>query len=161
MKNKGKALVMIADLIVIGILSYLFVNLVTIPLVSPESGFYTNDRTPELAWGGMQGEFVLMVDDDPDFGSPMERRVSGNSYIFENSLDFGTYYWKVKFGGISSWTRDFTVGSSVVLARDDEGVRNEGNTEIMVTTDRVTGMLVGVGDSLEVEEDENVRAEQA
>jgi hypothetical protein len=157
---KAKFLVAILDLLVIVTLSYVFINLVTIPLVSPENGLYTTDREPEFAWGGMQGEFVILLDDDPDFGTPITKEVTGNSYRLGDSLDFGTYYWKVKSGWIASGVRELTVGSSVVLAREEREVRNEGNVDVLLH--RITGAFVlDVDESIEIEGDEDVKAEQA
>lgn len=159
--DKAKMLVGILDLLVIVTLSYVFVNLVTISLVSPENEIHTTERNPEFRWGGMQGYFVVLLDENPDFESPFRGEVSGNSYRPEEDLDFGTYYWKIESGAIKSGIRKFTVGSSVVLAREEDEVKNEGNTDIIVNTDKVTGMVVGVGNSVKIEEEENVKAEQA
>ena len=159
--DKTKMLVIVLDLLVIVTLSYVFVNLVTISLVSPENEIHTTERNPEFRWSGMQGYFVVLLDDNPDFGSPLREEVSGNSYRVGEDLDFGTYYWMVESGAIKSEIRKLTVGSSVVLARKEDEVRNEGNTDIIVNTDRVTGMVVGVGNSVKIGEEENVKAEQA
>ena len=141
------------------LLLYLILGFFAIPLISPADGLYTTNRKPEFVWGGMQGEFVLFLDDSPDFETPLVRKVSGNSYRFDKPLDFGTYYWKVESSGISSAVRKLTIGSSVVLSREKNIVRNEGNTEVLLH--RMTGAVVlGIGSSVEIEEEENVTAEQ-
>lgn len=160
--NKNKILIGAMDLAVIGILTFVFINLVTIPLVSPENMAYTNDRRPALSWGGMQGEYVLYLDDDPQFRTPLEAKVGGNSYAPGSDLDFGTYYWKVESGPFSSGTGMFTLGSSVVLSRDEETVRNEGNADLKLSgLGRMTGFFIlGVNETLEIGRNENVVAEQ-
>lgn len=150
----------VLNLLVIGMLSYVFINLVTIPLVSPENGLYTTDRNPEFAWSGIQGEYVIFLDDDPDFGTPVTKGVSGNSYVFGDALDLGTYYWKIESAGIASGVRKLTIGSSVTLSRKENEVKNEGNVDLLIH--KITGaFLLDVNESLEVEEDEDVKAEQA
>lgn len=158
--NKAKVSVAILNLSVIGILSFVLVNLVTIPLFSPENGLYTTERKPEFTWGGMQGEFVIFLDEDPDFLTPFKAKISDNSYALGDELGFGTYYWKIESEGIKSEVRKLTVGSSVILSRDEKEVRNEGNVALLLH--RITGaFLLGVNESLEIERDEDVKAEQA
>lgn len=155
-----KLSVIFANLLVVGLLVYLLTNITAIPLLEPADGAYTTERRPEFIWGGLYDQYEFFLDDDPNFGSPFISKVSGNSFRLVNDLDFGTYYWKVKSGIFSSSVRKLTIGSSVVLARSENKVKNEGNTEILLH--RVTGsFLLGVGESLEVGEEENVTAEQA
>jgi len=150
---------MAANLIVIALLSLLLVNLVTIPLASPENKIHTIDRSPEFSWGGMQGEYVFFLDDSPKFSSPLKENVTGNSYSLPGKLEFGTYYWKVESGPFSSGTGRVTIDSSVVVARSGKFVRNEGNTNLMFHS--ITGFFVlGVNQTEEIDEGENVKAEQ-
>ena len=158
--DRYTGIVVLVNLLVIGMLVFIFVNLVTIPLVSPDNGVYTTERKPEFVWGGLQKDFVIYVDDDPYFGSPLEGEVSGNSYRFGEDMDFGTYYWQVKFGPITSEVRKLTIGSSVVLAREENEVKNEGNVDVVLHS--ITGaFVVGVNESFGIGEDEDVKAEQA
>ena len=150
----------VANIVVIALLAFVAFNFISIPLISPENGAYTTERNPEFLWGGIQGEFIVLVDDSPDFSSPFVWKVPGNTYRPSDVLNFGTYYWKVQSKNAESKVRKFTVESSVVLARDSESVKNEGNTEIMLRS--ITGaMVVGVGDSVKIGEEEDVEAEQA
>ncbi len=149
----------LTNLLVIGLLVYLLVNIASIPLIEPADGKYTTERRPEFVWGGLQKEFVIFLDDDPDFETPFTSRVSGNAFRFGKDLDFGTYYWKVQSGILLSGVRKLTVGSSVVLARGKDEVRNEGNTDVLLHS--VTGaMVLGMGSSVKIGEEENVKAEQ-
>ena len=158
--DRAKMSFVILNLVVIVMLSFVFVNLVTIPLISPENGLYTTEREPEFNWGGMQGEFVIFLDEDPDFGTPLKKGITGNSYRFTDVLDLGNYYWKVGSGLITSEVRKLTIGSSVVLSREENEVKNEGNVDLLIH--RITGaFLLDVNESIEIEEDEDVKAEQA
>lgn len=158
--DRAKMSFVILNLVVIVMLSFVFVNLVTIPLISPETGLYTTERKPEFNWGGMQGEFVIFLDEDPDFGTPVTEEVSGNSYRFGDVLDLGNYYWKVSSGLVTSEVRKLTIGSSVVLSREENEAKNEGNVNLLIH--RITGaFLLDVNESIEIEEDEDVKAEQA
>ena len=159
MADKAKIGVMVANLLVIAVLIFVLVNLVTIRLVFPENGIRMTERRPELVWGGMQGNFILLFDENPDFESPAKEEISGNSFRPEEDLEFGTYYWKVESSGLSSDVRKFTIDSSVVIGRDESEVTNEGNTEILLHS--ITGaMVLDVGSSVEVGE-EDVKAEQS
>jgi hypothetical protein len=161
--EKLKIFVAALDLAAIGILSFIFINLITIPLVSPQNSAYTTERQPLFSWGGMQGEYVLYVDDTPAFKTPLATRVEGNAYAPGSELDFGTYYWKVQTGPFSSAVGSFTVGSSVILSRSGDAIKNEGNVELKLSgIGGVTGFFIlGVNESAAIEGNENVRAEQA
>ncbi|NIO20640.1 MAG: hypothetical protein GTN76_07850 [Candidatus Aenigmarchaeota archaeon] len=151
--------VVLTNLLVIGLLVYLFVNIATIPLIEPADGVYTTERRPEFVWNGLHNEYDLFLDDDPGFTSPFSTKVSGNSFRFVNDLNFGTYYWKVNSGVFSSGVRKLTIGSSVSLSRAGDDVKNSGNVDLVLH--RLTGSFVlGVDESLEVGEEENVKAEQ-
>ena len=161
--NKNKIFVAALDLAVIGILSFIFINLITIPLISPENKTYTTDRQPKFSWGGMQGEYVLYVDDNPEFSTPFTAKVADNSHSFGSELDFGTYYWKVQAGPLSSVVSKFTLGSSVILSRSENAIKNEGNAELKLSgISGVTGFFIlGAGEAAAIEGNENVMAEQA
>lgn len=155
--QKGMVMVNViaACLIVVMLLSSL-----SIRLVRPQDGLHTTERRPELFWTGIQGDFIVLVDENPGFETPLMDEVSENSYKFADELDFGTYYWKVESGESESEVRSFTVDSSVMLERGDNEVSNAGNVEIILH--RITGaFLLGTDDSLDIGEDEDVRAEQA
>jgi|GEM_PF-2255301 len=158
--------VLLANLAVVALL----LNILTIPLVSPANGWTGAERQPELAWGGLQGGFVLMIDESPGFGSPVTMEVDGNSYIPQEPLEFGTYYWKVvSLEGASSATGMFTVVSEVEVEREGAQLRNTGNTGILLEREmpgqdagniRLSGLLVGIGEAVEIGGTENVIAKQ-
>ena len=65
----------------------------------PAYGTWTTDNTPYFEWeNGLNAEnHHLLVDNDPDFGSPeVDVEVVGdNKYTVTSELSNGTYYWKV------------------------------------------------------------------
>ncbi|MEM4973421.1 MAG: Ig-like domain-containing protein, partial [Candidatus Hadarchaeales archaeon] len=70
-------------------------------LLSPPNGAYLNDNTPTFEWTpGVGADYHrLLVDNDPDFSSPIYDNsfLTGNTLTLpsENALPDGTYYWKV------------------------------------------------------------------
>lgn len=145
--------------VLIAVIIYFIIGFATISLVSPVRGEATDDRRPALGWFGFQGYYTVMIDDDPSFTSPVIMETGKNSARPENDLDFGKYYWKVKSNGIESATGEFSVVSTVQLSRSREEVKNTGNTNIWLNS--ITGAFVlGVNESVDVNEEENVTAEQ-
>jgi hypothetical protein len=150
------------NLMVIGLLAVLLVNLLTVQLVYPNNRLKTTDRKPVFRWIGIQSDFTLSLDDDPGFASPLTQEVASNSYALTSELEFGTYYWKVESGPFSSGVGRFTVISSVVVSRNESEIANEGNTPLLLGSPSITGAFVlGVNESVEIGEDANVKAEQA
>ena len=71
-------------------------------LKSPADGTITNDNTPTFEWtvGAYADNHRLLIDNDPDFTSPIENRLFGptdNTYTpaLQNSLPDENYSWKV------------------------------------------------------------------
>jgi hypothetical protein len=160
--DPGKMSFVAGSLVTIAILAVLLFNLLTIQLVSPGDRLKITDRTPVFEWSGMQAEYVILVDDNADFTSPISANVEGNSYRPDRGLDFGTYYWKVGSGPFSSGVGRFTVLSSVVVSRNESELKNEGNTEVILSGPSITGAFVlGVNESAQIGKDANVEAEQA
>jgi hypothetical protein len=55
--------------------------------------------TPTFSWDLVEGamNYDLQVDNDPNFGSPdIAIRTAQNSYTHSNTLNNGTYYWRVR-----------------------------------------------------------------
>ncbi len=85
-------------------------------LVSPRDGENLNDNTPELRWENSLpvDNFLLEVDDDLGFASPLIRENLTPSSFETPELSDGLYYWRVKarrVGAESDWseTRAFRV----------------------------------------------------
>ena len=57
-----------------------------------------------------------------------------------------------------AWSNDDSI---VALSRDNQSVTNVGNVDLEMGSDSITGMVVGVSESMQAEKEENVRAEQA
>ena len=102
MNMRNKALFVASNLAVIAALALLLLNLLTVQALYPADKVSIDDRNPVFAWKGMQGDFLLSLDDNPEFTSPETAELSGNSYAFDQELEFGTYYWKVESGPFSS-----------------------------------------------------------
>jgi predicted GH43/DUF377 family glycosyl hydrolase len=69
-------------------------------LNSPSNGTVTTDNTPTFQWtiGENADNHLLLVDNDPDFSSPVENRLLGatdNSYQLTTPLPDDNYSWKV------------------------------------------------------------------
>jgi hypothetical protein len=158
MLHRNKIAWGIANIVLIALIIFVFAGVTSISLMSPIRGSATDDRTPEFSWAGLQGNYLLMVDDDPAFGSPLTYEILGNSFSPAKDLEFGSYYWKVVSNGIESEVNEFSILSTVQLSRKKETVRNTGNVDVLMKT--ITGaFLLGEDEVIEIGE-ENVTAEQ-
>jgi hypothetical protein len=133
----------------------------TVQPLYPFGGVETDDRTPLFQWTGNAASYVLLIDEDPQFGSPMSFDTTGTSYEVPE-LDFGTYWWKVRAGASETAPKAFSVVSTVSLSRPArDTIVNTGNTALSVEGDVMTGAVtLAVNESIKTGEDENVRAEQ-
>ncbi len=84
-----------------------------------------------------------MIDDNPDFTTPIVIAVRGNKYFPKEDLELGEYYWKVK-GFRESNVQKFTVTSKVSLKREeDENIKNDGNTRLKLGINPgITGAVI-------------------
>jgi hypothetical protein len=143
-----------------GIIIAVAVNVFAIPLLEPAQGEITTSRRPSFSWGGIQGSYQIIIDDNTEFSSPLVETTASRSYTPGEDMDFGTYYWKVwsPEGNKTSPVRSFTINSRVALSRAGGSVTNTGNTALKLGG--VTGLaIVGVGESAQVGR-ENVTATQ-
>ena len=149
----------LGNLVSIAVILYLVAGVTSISLLTPFTGEVTDNRMPTLSWSGLQGHYTVMLDDNPDFVSPIEKETFGNRMKLQEGLDFGKYYWKVVSNGIESRTGEFSIVSTVELSRSGEEVKNTGNTNVWLSS--ITGAFVlGVNESAGANEEENVKAEQ-
>jgi hypothetical protein len=69
-------------------------------LVSPESGYYSQDRTPEFSWDGEADSSVLHVASNYGMTANLlvYRGLTANTFVLPDadSLEDGWYYWGVK-----------------------------------------------------------------
>jgi predicted phage tail protein len=89
-------------------------------LVSPEDGAQLNDTTPAFDWGDVSDpsgvSYNLQIDDNSDFSSPVLNREGLTTSQYEltsgESLDKGTYYWRVRAvdgaANESGWSSTFS-----------------------------------------------------
>ncbi len=134
----------------------------TVSALRPFSGMVTDQRSPTLEWSGPDGTYEVLIDDDPGFGTPMSFSASGNSFRLPQELEFGTYWWKVRSGGVETVPSVFTVVSSVALSRPVPGaIINSGNTELLLFRSGITGAFtLAVNRTMEIGGEESVKAEQ-
>jgi hypothetical protein len=139
MKAKITSGLILANMIVIGLAAVSVVSMYSVNSLYPLDGTLTDDRRPVFEWTGAMQSYELLIDDNPDFTSPMTARVSGNSYRPEEDLDFGSYWWKVRSGDAESGVSRFALVSTVALSRlEKEAVRNSGNTPVLVQRSGIT-----------------------
>lgn len=87
------------------------------------------ERKPEFKWLGLPTSYTVMIDDNPDFSTPITAEVEGKTYTPENNLELGEHYWKVK-GFRNSKAQKFTIASKVSIKTEEENLRNDGNTRL-------------------------------
>ena len=156
------ARIILVNVIVIALAVSAYMSLNSVRISYPLNGMVTDDRSPTFRWAGPSGSYELLIDDDPDFSSPMEFRAAGNSMRLGQELDFGTYWFKVRKGGAESQPGRFTVVSSVEVARPESSLlKNTGNAELLVRGGGLTGAVtLAVNRTVEISGDEGVNAEQ-
>jgi len=134
----------------------------SVQTISPYTGMIIDDRTPLFEWTGEDANYELIIDDDPSFSTPMTFDVKGNSFRIPDELEFGTYWWKLRTGDVESEAEAFTVVSKVEVSREEPSkVVNTGNAEILVHVNADGSVVVlGVNETLEVGEEDHVKAEQ-
>lgn len=110
----------------IAIIILFFILTSTTPL-NPQREIF--ERKPTFEWLGLPTSYTIMIDNNPDFSTPITADVKGKTYTLEDSLELGEYYWKVK-GFRSSKVQKFMITSKVSLKREEEDLRNDGNTRL-------------------------------
>ena len=152
----------LANLLILGLAIAVFASFGRVQPFYPLNGMVTYERAPSFEWSGWSSDYELLIDDSPDFTTPMTYHVRGNRFRMPDNLEFGTYWWKVKGDGTESEPKQFTVESVVALSRPEKDmIVNRGNTELLVRSSGLAGAVVlGVNSTLEVGEDDNVLAEQ-
>ncbi|HLG24320.1 MAG TPA: hypothetical protein VI564_05320 [Candidatus Nanoarchaeia archaeon] len=142
------------------ILIVLLTSLVSVTPISPKDTEITKVQ-PTFSWSGKAD--YLVIDDNPEFSSPIVEKVSGSEHTIQNSLTFGTHYWKLK-GIVTSKTSQFTINSVVDLEiskTGDEGkiiLANSGNSALKIFHYESRGLskLTGLH-SLKINESKIVR----
>ncbi|MDD5253636.1 MAG: hypothetical protein PHG05_00850 [Candidatus Nanoarchaeia archaeon] len=154
----------------------LILLIIILTLLFPSLNYPKNDeiifeRTPELRWTGLPITYTILIDNNPGFSSPIEKKVPCCSYIPDENLDLETIYWKVK-GIFSSKTSKFNIQSkvSLKLKKDEENytITNDGNSQLNISVEEqienkvsVTGQaILDIDESLTLKKDSRVKAEQ-
>jgi hypothetical protein len=130
----GKIIVVAQIIFLIGVGIFLYVFAPRLDYPPNEATFDQNDIQ-----FGLRNANVILVDDNPDFSSPVKIDVSeieGKDVVF----DAGTYYWKAE-GVLGSSKRKFTITSNVGLEIDEENssLENVGNVPVNVTEETPDG----------------------
>lgn len=123
----------------------------------------TLERKLTFEWLGLPIGYTIMIDDNPEFTTPVTAEVKGNNYSPENEFELGSYYWKIK-GLRESKAQKFTIVSKVSLkTEEDENLRNDGNTRLKLSLNPgITGAaILDVNQTIKLDEEvEEVSAEQ-
>ena len=137
----------------------LFFILTTILLTSPKGE--TLERKPTFEWFGLPTGYVIMIDDNPEYTTPITAELKGNTYTLEENLGLGDHYWKVK-GIRGSNVQTFTITSEVSLKTEEDSLRNDGNTRLSIETmPTITGAaILGINQTIKLEGIEEVSAKQ-
>ncbi|MCG2717691.1 MAG: hypothetical protein L6408_02500 [Nanoarchaeota archaeon] len=151
-----KTKIIIVNIIIIA-LFFIFTTTITL---NPKGEIL--ERKPEFKWLGFPTSYVIMIDDNPEFTTPITAQVKGKTYTSEESLELGEYYWKVK-GLRNSQTQKFIINSKVSLKREEENLRNDGNTRLKLDLKpSITGaVILDINRTIKLgEETEEVSAKQ-
>lgn len=162
MRGKNTTGIMLANVTVIGLAIVSFMTVGNIQQLYPFDNMIIDDRTPSFEWSGWNQDYELLIDDDADFTTPYSYSVTGRTFTVDDELGFGTYWWKVRSGEMESGPKKFTVVSTVALSRPEGNtIVNSGNTDLLVYRSGLAGAVtLVVNETLEVEEEDNVKAEQ-
>lgn len=152
---KTKKMILVNILVVLSF--FIFTSTITL---NPKEEIF--ERKPEFKWTGLPTSYTIMIDDNPDFSTPITAQVKGKTYTPEDNLDIGEYYWKVK-GFRNSKVQKFIITSKVSLKREKEDLRNDGNTRLRLDfKPSITGAaILDINQTIKLEkETEEVTAEQ-
>ena len=154
-KKRKLGFISIITSIMVFALFLLFNNII---LVLPYGVTY--DRSPSFEWVGFEKNYVILIDDDPNFKNPLyEIAVNGNRYQHKDNLEFGKYYWKVISNNKESIIGSFIVDSIIKIETDGK-IRNKGNSPVFISG--ITGgAVLDIEGEIEIDEEGEYRIEQA
>jgi hypothetical protein len=138
-ENHPKRIMIETILIVsfISLFAYIyFDNSELLTMKNPISGAVILDRYPEIEWSGNSNDYLLLIDNDIDFKSPLINITQNSSYFkINDQLDFGDYYIKIIDNIHHKYKiSKFTVSSYVAVTVDKDGnIINDGNTKIIAS----------------------------
>lgn len=136
-----------------------FLLTATVPL-NPKGEIF--EKRPVFKWLGMPSSYTVLIDDNPEFTTPVTAKVEGNSYVPEENLGLGEHYWKVE-GIRGGKAQKFTIASTVSLKTEEDSIRNDGNTRLKLDLKpSITGaVILDINQTIRLgEETEEVSARQ-
>lgn len=123
-------------------------------LLSPASGFLTNDNTPDFTWNpsmstlGQPYSYEIQIGITTDFSSLSQVQILGTSNYTAGTLPDGTYYWRVRtlnylnVGGAWSAHRSIRIDTTAPLAPN---LSNPTVNRVMTTARPVFSWLAATG----------------
>ncbi|MDD5332018.1 MAG: hypothetical protein PHE43_04355 [Candidatus Nanoarchaeia archaeon] len=162
----------ITKIIIVNLILLIIVLTVLFPLPkTPKNNEVIFDRKPEFRWIGIPMTYTILIDNNPEFTSPIKKQVYCCEYIPEENLPFENLYWKVK-GVFPSIITQFRIESEIALKLKQEQenytVTNDGNSKLNVSIEQssknkisVTGQaILDLDESLTLNKNTRVKAEQ-
>ena len=143
----------------IAVIALFFILTSTTPL-NPKGEIF--ERKPEFKWVGLPTSYTILIDDNPDFSTPITADVKGKTYNLEDNLELGDYYWQVK-GFRNSKVQKFTITSKVSIKKVEEELRNDGNTRLTLDLKPsvIGAVILDINQTIKLEkETEEVTAKQ-
>lgn len=119
------------------------------------------ERDVRLRWYGVYKNYTLYVDDNREFTSPIVVKTERRDYPIE--LEPGVYFWKIRAGGISSFVKKLEIDSAVSIKVRNDSLENDGNVDLNVTLEKVTGAVIAelpYKGKINVEDDCNITAKE-
>ena len=112
----------------------------SIILTQPKDNIIITNRYPEFKWDSNQNTYRLIVDNSPDFNSPIiDVSLTEKSFKSNIKLDLSKYYWKVIGENTGSAVNSFTITSIVAVELEENSttsvIKNVGNVRTKITTE--------------------------
>ncbi len=113
--------------------------------LTPQLNATIFERTPTFRWSGEAN--TLLVDDNPDFTSPQNFSVSGQSSLtLTEPLPTGNHYWKL-IGKTQAGPLRFTIQGKAALEVEQTTLgtvlKNTGNVDMSVVVETATNSITG------------------
>lgn len=125
---------------IIGINVVVIVVVVTMMIYPLKPEINLREREVMLKWYGLYREYTIYVDDNREFTSPIIIKTERKNYPIE--LEPGVYFWKIKAGKISSFVKKLEIDSSVSIKVRNNSLENDGNVDLNVSLEGITGAVV-------------------
>lgn len=146
---------------IIGINVVVIVVVVTMMIYPLKPEINLREREVMLKWYGLYREYTIYVDDNREFTSPIIIKTERKNYPIE--LEPGTYFWKIKAGKISSFVKKLEIDSSVSIKVRNNSLENDGNVDLNVSLEGITGAVVAelpYKGRIKIEDNYNITAKE-